>query len=182
VIPTAQVTQLQMAGQLPNNFSGSVPLQLPALLGVGSLEYSAHDLLLASEYSRWRLALNSTVPAFAVPTTTSERFYVMAAYHVTPWFTPGLYYSVLFSNVDDRGGHKATPGAPAGSPPLGRGAYQHDVAATLRFDLNAYWLLKLEGHAMHGTAGLDSTLNGNLPLSSLTKDWGVLLVKTTAYF
>jgi hypothetical protein len=181
-IPAAEIMQLQMAGELPANFSGTASLQLPALLAVGSAEYSAHDLLLASEYSRWRLALSSSVPAFTVPTTTSERFYVMAAYHVTPWFTPAFGYSALFSNVDDRSGHDPAPGSLPGTPPLGRGAYQHDVSATLRFDINPYWLLKLEGHAMHGTAGLDSTLNGNQPLSSLTQDWGVLLVKTTAYF
>ena len=29
---------------------------------------------------------------------------------------------------------------------------QHDVAATLRFDINSHWLVKLEGHYMTGTA------------------------------
>jgi len=112
----------------------------------------------------------------------SERFYLMSSYRVTSWFTPGLYYSVLFANADDRTGKEPTYGSAPGSPPLGRGAYQHDVALTLRYDLNQYWLLKVEGHAMHGTAGLQSSLNNNLPLSALTRDWGVLLLKTTAYF
>ena len=35
---------------------------------------------------------------------------------------------------------------------------------------------------MHGTADLSPALNDNRPLSSLTEDWGVFLVKTTAYF
>jgi hypothetical protein len=35
---------------------------------------------------------------------------------------------------------------------------------------------------MHGTAGLSPELNGNHPLSTLVEDWGVFLVKTTAYF
>jgi hypothetical protein len=151
-------------------------------LSVASIEYSAHDLLLASEYSRWWVSLNSTVPSFSVPETVSERFYLMAAYHVTPWFTPGAYYSLMFGNVDDRKGNHAPYGTPPGTPPLERGAYQHDLALSLRYDLNAFWLLKLEGHYMHGTAGLNSALNGNQPLSSLTEDWGVFLVKTTAYF
>jgi hypothetical protein len=101
---------------------------------------------------------------------------------VTPWFTPGVYYSLWFSNAANRAGDKPALGSPPGSPPVGRAAYQHDVALTLRYDLNPYWLLKVEGHFMHGTAGLNSALNGNQPLSSLTKDWGVLLIKTTAYF
>jgi hypothetical protein len=171
-----------MAGVLPAGFTNPIPFKLPALLGVASLEYSAHDLLLAAEYSRWRLGLESPVPALSQPNTQSERFYVMSSYRVTPWFTPGLYYSAQFANANDRTGKEATYGSPPGSPPLGRAAYQHDVALTLRYDLNQYWLLKLEGHAMHGTAGLTSSLNNNSSLSTLTKDWGVLLVKTTAYF
>ncbi|HYQ46783.1 MAG TPA: hypothetical protein VER11_32660 [Polyangiaceae bacterium] len=182
VFSADQIAQLQMAGQLPADFSGPLKFQIPATLAVASVEYSAHDLLLASEFSRWWVSLNSTVPSFSVPETVSDRFYVMSAYHVTPWFTPGLYYSVMFPNVDDRKGKNPPYGTPPGTAPLGRGAYQHDLALTLRYDLNSYWLLKLEGHYMHGTAGLSSALNDNRPLSSLTEDWGVFLVKTTAYF
>ena len=58
-----------------------------------------------------------------------------------------------------------------------------DVAATLRFDLNAHWLLKLEGHVMRGTAALDNrALNGGAERKDLEATWGVFLLKTTAYF
>ncbi|MEI9948853.1 MAG: hypothetical protein WDO74_07680 [Pseudomonadota bacterium] len=182
-IPEAQRTKWQMEGRLPADFSGPLKLRLPALLGVASVEYSAHDLLLASEYSRWWLSLDSSpIPAYAIPTTASERFYLMAAYHVTSWFTPGLYYSVLFASTDNRSGSQPAVGAAPEAPPLGRAAYQHDLALTMRYDLNQYWLLKLEGHYMHGTAGLSAALNDNRPLSTLVEDWGVFLVKTTAYF
>ncbi|HEX8794053.1 MAG TPA: hypothetical protein VF765_24090 [Polyangiaceae bacterium] len=147
----------------------STDIQIPALLWVASAEYTAGDLLLATEYSRWYVSVNSSnAAAFpASPTMTSERAYLMATYRATPLLQPGAYYSVLFPNVDDRGG---------------RQNMQHDLATTLRFDLNEHWLLKLEGHAMAGTAGLDPTLNHNTPLSSLAQTWGVFLVKTTAYF
>lgn len=181
-IPNDQIGPLQRAGGLPADFTNPVHLRIPALLGVASVEYNAHALALAAEYSRWRASIQSSVPLYSAPSNQSERFYLMSAYHVTPWFTPGLYYSALFSNADDRRGNQPTPGAAAGTPPLGRGAFQHDVALTMRFDLNQYWLFKIEGHFMHGTAGLTSALNDNLPLSALTKDWGVLLLKTTAYF
>jgi hypothetical protein len=178
-----QLAQFQMAGIVPTDFTGPVKLKVPALLAVASVEYSAHDLLLASEYSRWRVGLDaSNVPALSSPDTVSERLYLMSAYHVNSWFTPGLYYSLSYANVDDRLGRNAPYGAAPGAAPLGRAAYQHDVALTLRYDLNSYWLLKAEGHFMHGTAGLSSALNDNQPLSSLKKDWGVLLIKTTAYF
>ena len=59
---------------------------------------------------------------------------------------------------------------------------QHDVAATLRFDINHNWLVKLEGHFMSGTAALSADLNDGKPPSSLERNWGVFLAKTTAHF
>ena len=181
-IPADEIAQLKMVGSLPADFQSPLSVRIPALLGVGSVEYNAHDLSLASEYSRWSVGLKSPVPMFSTPDLVSERWYVMGSYRVTSWFTPGAYYSLLFTDVDDRRGRKPPLGSAPDAPPLGRAAYQHDVALTLRYDLNQYWILKAEGHFMHGTAGLTSALNNNLPLSSLTKDFAVLLLKTTAYF
>lgn len=163
---------LQMMGRLPASFKGNVSVKIPALLWVGSIEYSAHDLLLAAEYSRWHVSVDSGQPLlFPGPmsnaTSTSERAYAMVAYRFASWFQPGVYYSLYFPNVDHRSG---------------RQSQQHDAAGTLRFDINDYWLVKLEGHYMHGTAALSPTLNDNLPLAQLSQDWGLFLVKTTAYF
>jgi hypothetical protein len=159
---------LQMAGALPDDFDGKVGATVPALLWVASIEYWAHDLLLAAEYSRWQLKLNSSAPTLLPEVTeTNERMYAMAAYRVSSWLQPGVYYSLYYPEVDDR---------------KGRDAYQRDAAATLRFDLNSYWLVKLEGHYMVGTAALNSSLNGNQPLASLVREWGLFLIKTTAYF
>ena len=180
-IPAAQVAQLQMAGSVPMGVMGALPIRVPALLAVASAEYSAHDLLVAAEYSRWRVSVESPVSVFATEASSSERFYLMSSYHVRPWFSPGLYYSVFFPDAENRQGSKPAIGQVSG-PSLGRAAYQHDLGVTLRFDVNPFWIVKLEGHRMHGTAGLTSSLNDNAPLSSLTKDWGVFLVKTTAYF
>ena len=44
--------------------------------------------------------------------------------------------------------------------PLTRDNYQHDFAATLRFDINPYWLVKLEGHYIDGTTDVSPALNG----------------------
>jgi hypothetical protein len=92
-LPADQIAPLQMLGSLPNDFANPVHIKVPALLGVASLEYNAHDLLVAAEYSRWRVGIDSPVSALSVPDTQSERFYVMSSYRVAPWFTPGLYYS-----------------------------------------------------------------------------------------
>jgi hypothetical protein len=168
VPPAALVTSLQMAGSLPADFRGPLKVELPALLAVGSVEYQIGDLLLAAEYSRWRLKIDSPIQVLVPNTdTVSERGYVMTTYHLLPWLWPGLYYSVLFKDVDHR---------------EGRDAYQHDLAATLRFDVTDHWLVKLEGHYMHGTGALSSAQNDNRSTKALASDWGLLLLKTTAYF
>jgi hypothetical protein len=91
----------------------------------------------------------------------------MAAYRVARWFTPGAYYASLVTDV-----HK----------PDTRDNYRRDLAATLRFDLNPYWIVKLEGHFMDGTDELDPTLNGGAQPAMLAKDWFLFLFRTTAYF
>jgi len=160
---------LQAAGTLPPDFTGKVSVQIPATLWVASAEYSAGALLLAAEYSRWYVSLDSSQTLLFpnLATTVSERVYGMFSYRVNPWFHPGLYYSGYYPDVSNRSA---------------RANMQHDAAATIRFDINEYWLVKLEGHFMYGTAVLDVSLNHDRPLTDLQQTWGVLLVKTTAHF
>jgi hypothetical protein len=150
--------------------STAVAVQIPAILWVASAEYAAHDFLLTAEYSRWYLKANTNNPEVipSVPQVVSERAYAMAAYRETKWLQTGAYFSMLFPDASERGGSPANR--------------QNDLAATIRFDINSFWLVKLEGHYMFGTASLDSTLNNNLPLGALAERWSVLLLKTTAYF
>jgi hypothetical protein len=145
-----------------------VAVNLPVMLWVASVEYTVRDLLLSAEYSRWRVRTESSNPSL-VPEglTFSERGYALASYRVNSWLQTGAYYSLLFPNVSRRG------------TLAGR---QHDAALTLRFDINPFWLVKVEGHYMHGMAGLSSSLNGNQPLSSLHPDWALFALKTTAFF
>jgi hypothetical protein len=147
---------------------GTATVKIPAVLTVGSVEYAASDLLVAAEYSRWFYRIDSSDATVypSISLVTSERAYLLAAYRVRQWFTPGAYYSVLFPNVSQRSGRQNR---------------LHDVAATLRFDVNAYWIVKLEGHFLDGTSGLDQVLNGAAQ-SALTRRWALFLLKTTAYF
>jgi hypothetical protein len=152
---------------LANNMPATIGL--PAELWLASVEYSAHDLLLSAEYGRTYAKASTSDPTIfpPLPLTTSEAGYAMASYRVSPWFQPGMYYAIDFPNIDNRSG---------------TANIQHDVAATLRFDINSFWLVKLEGHFMSGTAELSSSLNNNTPLVNLDRDWEVFLAKTTAYF
>jgi hypothetical protein len=140
-----------------------------SLRWVGSAEYAAGDLMLTAEYSRWKAKQRSSNDMLSPPLDVqSERAYAMATYRVLPWLHPGAYYALLFPDVDQR---------------EGRQNQQHDVALTLRFDVNAYWLVKAEGHYMVGTAGLVNPLRINPPdISTADKHWAAFFLKTTAYF
>lgn len=148
--------------------STAVTAQIPALLWVGSVEFNKQDLLVAAECSRWDLTSQSSNAAlFPTTSSISERAYVMAAYRVNKWLQPAAYFSILYPNIDNLAGPENQA---------------NDLSATLRFDVNQYWLIKVEGHYMRGTAALDTTLNNNMPLNSLSNNWGAFLVKTTGYF
>jgi hypothetical protein len=150
--------------------STSVAVRVPVALWVGSLAYAVHDLELTTEFSQWFARDYSSDPSIfpnTQPSTVSTRWYAMATYRLTPWLQPGLYYSVLYP---DRNDHTFP------------GNVQHDGSVTLRFDINAYWLVKAEGHYMVGTAGLSPALNDNVPINSLAAHWAAFLLKTTAYF
>jgi hypothetical protein len=160
-----QLATYQSNGQLPPDFDGSVDIAFPIKLWVASVEYQKERLSLAAEFGR-NFASYKTSLLMPDVNVRTQGAYVMGSYQVRSWFTPGLYYSTYFPDV-----HNIKK----------RSTYQHDVAVTLRFDVTPNWLVKAEGHYMHGTAGLRAELNDQ-PRDKLTKDWGVFLLKTTAYF
>src|SRR5690606_9628831 len=146
-----------------------LPLTLayPTTVWMASVEYNAHDWQVAAEYGGQYSRIALEPPLVPPQSLQSEGMYVMVAHRITPWFHPGAYYALAYPNVEDRSGPDAS---------------QHDVAGTLRFDINNHWLVKLEGHYMNGTAILNRPLNDNQPLDTLERSWGVFLFKTTAYF
>jgi hypothetical protein len=159
---------LQGLDLVPADLSVPVPVKFRVTRWVASLQYAAYDLDLSAEYSRWIGEFESPMPLLLPPHVVNERYFVMASYRVSSWFTPGVYYSGYYPNVKDR---------------RGRQAHQHDLAVTVRYDLNLNWLLKLEAHYMRGTAALDNrALNDGVEQSELNPSWGLLIVKTTAYF
>jgi hypothetical protein len=136
----------------------------PVLVGVLSLEYMHDDLQLAAEYRRGyvRARLAGIEGSIA-----EEGAYAMLNWRLTDWFQPGAHYSLFFPDTKHRSG---------------RGQQQHDLATTLRFDVDAHWLFKLEGHYMVGTAGLAPELNDGRPVATLTRRWLAFFAKATMYF
>jgi len=139
--------------------------KITGYLGLGSIEYARHDLLLAAEYGRTRIYESSSDQTL-VPTppgaVVSEQSYVSASYRVRSWLQPAAYYAFSFPDESKR---------------HGRDNMLLDGAACVRFDINRYWIVKLEGHYMHGTAVLPQAVRTTAP-----EDWSLFLAKTTAYF
>lgn len=140
-----------------------------SMLGVGSLEFASRALTVTAEYSLGHTKQDTVVAMTTVASldTVGDGGYVMVTYVVTPWLQPGIYYSLKFPYVDRREGLENQ---------------QHDLSLTLRFDINHHWLLKLEGHYMAGTRGLEDPLRVDTALVDPALHWGVFMVKTTAYF
>jgi hypothetical protein len=162
-----------IAASDPSMAASTLTQRLLFHLWIASAEFARDDLLLAAEFSRWIGRLDNTAQAAMSPPVTTRtdetdtRYYGMAAYRVARWLMPGAYYAGVFHDRKDL---------------AGRGRYQHDIAATLRFDLNSFWLVKVEGHYMLGTGDVTNDLNGGLTADMLAERWFVFLAKTTAYF
>jgi hypothetical protein len=170
---------LIMAGVVPMDFDGSFEYGLrDVTLAVGSIEYALDDWLFSAEYSRWVSEVYSTIP-MVIPglDQDEERFYGMVSRSFTPWLELGTYYSIHFFDIDDRDGN-----APRNSMRFREShrAYIKDLALSTRFDINDYWLWKLEAHYMDGTGGLaDDDLDDP---DNLAEHWGFFLIKTTVSF
>ena len=100
---------------------------------------------------------------------TFEAYYVLANYRFTAWFELGTSYAVDYMNKDDRDGDSYKERG----QPRAR-AWLKDLAVSARFDLNEYWLIKLEGHWLNGLNGVsgyegdDPSENGFLVAAKMT--------------
>lgn len=162
-------TVFQALAFVPPDLTNPFPVKFRVTRWLGSVAYSANDWDISAEYSRWVGGFESGAPILFPGHVVNERYYAMASYRVASWFTPGIYYSVMYPNIRRRR-HQEN--------------YQHDLALTFRYDITDNWLFKVEGHYMRGTAALENrALNDGVEPPDLdASTWGVLLLKTTAYF
>lgn len=130
-----------------------------------SFEYTADALIVAGEYGRGHGEVTVPLPDMPpnVTKAKTEAGYLMASYRLTSWLQPALYYAVSYPNVDDK---------------VGAERHWHDAAGSLRFDVTPNFILKLEGHAMRGIAGLTETLNPD----GRHNLWYLAAAKATVYF
>jgi hypothetical protein len=164
---TLQAVRLDSTAVIPA--IAPIAIVSKTLLWVGSVEYAIADVVLTAEYSRWDAEQSSDNAMLSPPIEElSERMYAMASYRLVPWLQLGAYYALFFPDADQRKGTQNQ---------------QHDLAATVRIELHANWLVKLEGHYMSGTAGLLNPLRvGESDITMAEERWGALFAKTTAHF
>jgi hypothetical protein len=136
---------------------------------LGSVEYATDGFLFQAEYL-WEHVHETTAyldMQTAEAWVRAEGMYGLASYHVRPWLQTTLYYALVYPNLREKSGADH---------------HQHDAAASVRFDINPHWILKLEAHYLRGTAVVDSALNVGVAREDLANQWGLFAAKTTVYF
>jgi hypothetical protein len=150
VTPWKEVTM--GASALSDSLNGTGPqgsVHLPPSL---TLAYYAQwrwsRLHLAAEYWQTPVDLTLTMGGVSIPDTVDQRaWYPMVSYDVTKKLQIGTYYSHYFNKAGDT------------SQPQN---YSKDWVVSSRYDFNAYFYAKVEGHFLHGTAlGYYTSVNPN---------------------
>jgi hypothetical protein len=160
-----------MEGVVPPTFDGNVIGSIrPANFWIASAEYMVDDWQFAAEYSRWFERARFDPVVLPAATSDNERFYGLAAYHINDELAASAYYSVLYTDVNDRSGSNKM------AFPSKYDAWSRDAAATLRWDVNDHWLWKAEAHFIDGAAYVSATQ----PMPA--RYWGMFLVRTTVTF
>jgi hypothetical protein len=137
-----------------------------------SLEYVWNSWTFQAEYLRFRINYENTQAGHPNSTRLIEpdSWYTSAAYRFNKWIEAGGYYTEYYAEINDRNG--------AGLPFPSDG-YQKDAALSLRFDLTDWWIFKIEGHHINGTAQLLDNISNH---ARGDNGWWLLAIKTTLSF
>jgi hypothetical protein len=148
-------------------FPSSIPLRARTSLPVQqySAEYLWNNWTFQAEYYNIQVSQKTTSPFGKTDTfSPEEAWYAGAAYRFNKWLEVGSYYTEFYQD------------ATSTSPSDGS---QKDLALSFRFDPKPWWILKVEGHYIRGTA----LLNDNADNPARNDDgWFMLTLKTTFSF
>ncbi len=132
--------------------------------------------MLAAEYKQtrteWNIESTYTHPIF-IALTSDQRskehgYYISAAYRLNGWLEMGTYYSISYFSSYDKDGDTMNPDY---------SGWLEDYALSFRFDINEYWIAKIEGHLMDGIAYCIDIDNDNYK-----KNWWMFAAKITFSF
>ncbi|QTA91095.1 hypothetical protein [Desulfonema magnum] len=120
-----------------------------AKITTGSVEYAYEDFVFSAEYRHRELNIRMGERTL-VKDRCEEGYYAAVQYRFTDWLELGSYYAVIYADKDDKNGD----GYEARGLPREE-AWQKDIALSARFDINDYWIFKLESHFMDGLYRVD---------------------------
>lgn len=121
---------------------------------LAGIEYIRDKLTCAAEYSEGTIETSGTGGTYITTQTSGTArtymvYYGLLNYRLTDLVEVGAVYSEFYPNKDDKAGDSyALRGLPKSA------AWTKDLAVTARFDLNEYWIAKLEGHWINGLGGI----------------------------
>ncbi|MGD9209810.1 MAG: hypothetical protein PVI90_03490 [Desulfobacteraceae bacterium] len=166
------------ASATPEFGAGYYYTELDSDTYVVSVEYAWNNLLLVSEYT-W----SDRKVDFGTPYTNKlDGWYFGGTYRFTDWFELGGYYSEYYADRKNRDGDGIDAGGNQWNPK--HRAFTKDTCLTTRFDVNEYFAIKLEAHALEGTAilsGIDNPVTGDAS-DQFTKSWNMFAAKITYSF
>ncbi len=150
---------------VPAPTSVSLDTSGPFLLQEYSGEYLWENWTFQAEYYDIQVTQNAVSPAGTTHSFDTEyAWYGAAAYRFNKWLEVGGYYTEFYVN------ESATTGSDTS---------QKDAALSFRFDPLPWWVFKVEGHYIRGTALLDD--NADNPVRN-DNGWFMIMVKTTLSF
>jgi hypothetical protein len=137
-----------------------------------SLEYLWKDWTFQAEYLRYQIDYANTGggPPPSVKKLQPDTWYVGGAYRFNKWVEAGAYYTEYYADSNNRSGVGLA---------MRSDASQKDAALSLRFDPTDWWIFKVEGHYIRGTAQLFDNVNNPVRDGD---GWWMLAVKTTFSF
>ena len=133
-----------------------------------SVEYVWKSWTFQGEYYTYNFTGHDYIGGFNAKNVQSEpgSWYIGASRRINKWFEVGAYYTEHYTDKNDRNGASSAD-------------HQRDTALSLRFDPKDWWIIKLEGHYINGTALLND--NANNPVRD-DRGWFMLAVKSTFTF
>jgi len=151
----------------PPPFPSSVSLEASSqfILQQYSAEYLWKNWTFQAEYYNIQVNQDTTSPAGTANSYDIDySWYGATAYRFNKWLEAGGYYNEYYANESDASGSDAA---------------QKDAALSFRFDPEPWWVIKLEGHYIRGTALLED--NSDNPVRN-NNGWFMLMLKTTVSF
>lgn len=142
----------------------------PSNISTAYMEYQRDRFKFMAEYRRQYIDAIVTENFRSMNAELSRRdeedtrgWYVGGSYRLNERWELGSYYS---SFIADSGADHSDPGN-----------YQHDLALTVRFDMNPYWYIKVEDHIMRGWG-----ISRNYDNADREEQWNLFVIKTGLSF